>query len=132
MNHAQVVRSIRTKAPHVPFRESVLTRLLEPCMKPGSKVLMFVNVSPAPENAYESLNSLNFANEVNNCEVGVGPSGGAGAAQGARPASAQPGGEGPPALNATAPARPGAAARPSTAAGTSGAAPRAGASAFRR
>lgn len=64
-----VIMAIRSKQSHVPFRNSTLTRLLEPSMRGDAKVLMLVNVSPAQESTQETLSSLRFASTVNDCEV---------------------------------------------------------------
>ena len=37
----------------------------------NSKTLMFVNVSPLPAHAAETLCSLRFATKVNACEIGT-------------------------------------------------------------
>lgn len=66
-----VMLAIKNKQSHVPFRNSILTRLLEQSMKGDSKVLMFCNVSPAVESASETLSSLRFAATVNECTVGA-------------------------------------------------------------
>ena len=60
------------KKGHVPFRNSKLTFLLQDSMggKGGAKVAMFVNVSPAADNAPETLCSLNFAARCRSVELG--------------------------------------------------------------
>ena len=56
---------------HVPFRNSTLTRLMEPCLSGHGKTLMVVNVAPEQQNAHESLCSLRFAKQVNQCDTGT-------------------------------------------------------------
>eukprot|EP00668_Euglena_longa_P001163 GGOE01001384.1.p1 GENE.GGOE01001384.1~~GGOE01001384.1.p1 ORF type:complete len:824 (-),score=244.39 GGOE01001384.1:360-2831(-) len=56
--------------PHVPYRNSKLTYLLQNSLGKGAKVLMFVNVSPLSEHLAETVCSLRFANQVSTCELG--------------------------------------------------------------
>lgn len=66
-----VIVSLANREAHVPFRNSRLTWLLQPCLGGDAKTLMFVNLSPAAESAHESLCSLRFAAKVNACEIGT-------------------------------------------------------------
>ena len=98
-----------------------MTHLMEPCLSGQGKTLMVVNVGPEADNAQETLCSLRFASQVNQCDVGGKPvksakpmdgAGGApakaaaGGAPAKRPASGAPASR-PATAGAKQPARPG-------------------------
>ena len=54
---------------YVPYRESLLTYILQQYLGGDSKTLMFVNISPLITQINETNNSLKFATEVNSCQI---------------------------------------------------------------
>eukprot|EP00588_Corethron_pennatum_P021553 CAMPEP_0194319166 /NCGR_PEP_ID=MMETSP0171-20130528/15644_1 /TAXON_ID=218684 /ORGANISM="Corethron pennatum, Strain L29A3" /LENGTH=900 /DNA_ID=CAMNT_0039076285 /DNA_START=122 /DNA_END=2825 /DNA_ORIENTATION=+ len=67
---SDVFVAISQQANHVPFRNSKLTHLLQPCLGGDGKMLLLVNLSPTEESHNESLCSLRFASLVGQCELG--------------------------------------------------------------
>ncbi|XP_057812317.1 kinesin-like protein KIN-14Q isoform X2 [Salvia miltiorrhiza] len=65
-----VISSLATRSPHIPFRNSKLTHLLQDSLGGDSKTLMFVQISPNENDLTETLCSLNFASRVRGIELG--------------------------------------------------------------
>ncbi|RLM97678.1 kinesin-like protein KIFC3 isoform X1 [Panicum miliaceum] len=71
-----VISALATKTPHIPFRNSKLTHLLQDSLSTvsntggDSKTLMFVQISPNENDVGETLCSLNFASRVRGIELG--------------------------------------------------------------
>lgn len=65
-----VVNSLSAGNKHVPYRNSKLTFLLQEALSGNSKVLMFVNISPAVYNVGETICSLKFAERCNKLQLG--------------------------------------------------------------
>ncbi|KAJ1383470.1 P-loop containing nucleoside triphosphate hydrolase, partial [Sesbania bispinosa] len=66
-----VIASLSQKQPHVPYRNSKLTQLLQDSLGGQAKTLMFVHVSPESEALGETISTLKFAERVSTIELGA-------------------------------------------------------------
>lgn len=67
---AQVFQCIAQNSPHIPYRNSKLTHLLQDSLGGDSKTCVFVNVSPIGLNLAETQSSLNFGKSIRKIELG--------------------------------------------------------------
>jgi kinesin family protein C1 len=67
-----VFSALAARQAHVPYRNSKLTYLLQPCLGGDGKTLMFVNINPEPASTEETMCSLKFAAQVNAVQLGDG------------------------------------------------------------
>ncbi|XP_048949152.1 kinesin-like protein KIFC2 isoform X3 [Canis lupus baileyi] len=65
-----VMAALRARRPHVPFRDSQLTRLLQPALGPGATAVLLLQISTRPEDLGETVCSLKFAERVGQVELG--------------------------------------------------------------
>lgn len=65
-----VIAGLSQSSKHIPFRNSVLTYLLQDSMAGQAKVLMFACVSPASYNASETGSTLQFASRARGVAFG--------------------------------------------------------------
>lgn len=66
----KVVHALCARLPHVPYRDSKLTRILKQSLGGNSRTLLVVHISPCADAAAESLSTLLFASRarlVTNC-----------------------------------------------------------------
>lgn len=64
-----VVSALAAKKPHVPLRDSKLTRLLDGSLGGNCKTVLLCCASPAAEHAYETLSSFEFASRAMRVQV---------------------------------------------------------------
>ncbi|KAL7885537.1 hypothetical protein AOLI_G00058320 [Acnodon oligacanthus] len=69
----QVFSALKSNALHVPYRNSKLTHLLQPCLSGDAKVCVFVHVSPDVKDAAETLNTLAFGSSIRQIALGKAP-----------------------------------------------------------
>ncbi|CDY67329.1 BnaCnng54500D [Brassica napus] len=66
-----VIASLAHKNPHVPYRNSKLTQLLQDSLGGQAKTLMFVHISPEVDAVGETISTLKFAERVATVELGA-------------------------------------------------------------
>ncbi|CAH2057659.1 unnamed protein product [Thlaspi arvense] len=66
-----VIASLAQKNPHVPYRNSKLTQLLQDSLGGQAKTLMFVHISPEVDAVGETVSTLKFAERVATVELGA-------------------------------------------------------------
>jgi kinesin family protein C2/C3 len=67
----QVFQAISAGSPHIPFRNSKLTHLLQDSLGGDAKVAVFVNVSPLESNLSETHMTLQFGQNIRKVELGT-------------------------------------------------------------
>ena len=65
-NLGNVISSLVENKPHIPYRDSKLTRLLQDALGGNSKTIMIATISPAEYNYEETISTLKYANRAKN------------------------------------------------------------------
>lgn len=68
-----VVGQLALRKPHVPYRDSTLTHLLQASLSGRSKVVLIATVSGAKRNKEETLSTLRFADVACSCALNLPP-----------------------------------------------------------
>ncbi|EAT48111.1 AAEL000822-PA [Aedes aegypti] len=63
-----VISALAEKSPHIPYRDSKLTRLLQDSLGGNSKTIMIANIGPSEFNYNETLTTLRYANRAKTIE----------------------------------------------------------------
>lgn len=84
-----VVAALQARTPHVPYRNSKLTAVLQDALGRGSKVLLLCCVAPEEEAVTETLSTLAFAQRA--AAVELGPSSSSGGSSGGEAKTPKPG-----------------------------------------
>ncbi|KAK6947787.1 Calponin homology domain [Dillenia turbinata] len=66
-----VIFALAQKSPHVPYRNSKLTQVLQSSLGGQAKTLMFVQLNPDLDSYAESVSTLKFAERVSGVELGA-------------------------------------------------------------
>lgn len=66
-----VIFALAQKSPHVPYRNSKLTQVLQSSLGGQAKTLMFVQLNPDVNSYSETISSLKFAERVSGVELGA-------------------------------------------------------------
>ncbi|XWS60966.1 hypothetical protein CRYUN_Cryun07bG0084300 [Craigia yunnanensis] len=66
-----VIFALSQKSPHVPYRNSKLTQVLQSSLGGQAKTLMFVQINPDATSYSESMSTLKFAERVSGVELGA-------------------------------------------------------------
>ncbi|KAL3512250.1 hypothetical protein ACH5RR_024967 [Cinchona calisaya] len=69
-----VISALAQKSPHVPYRNSKLTQVLQSSLGGNAKTLMFVQLNPEVNSHSESMSTLKFAERVSGVELGAAKS----------------------------------------------------------
>ncbi|XP_066984461.1 kinesin-like protein KIF11 [Macrobrachium rosenbergii] len=64
----RVITALVEKAPHIPYRESKLTRLLQDALGGRTKTSIIATISPAAINLEETLSTLDYAHRAKNIQ----------------------------------------------------------------
>ncbi|XP_045137999.1 kinesin-like protein KIF11 [Portunus trituberculatus] len=64
----RVITALVEKAPHIPYRESKLTRLLQDALGGRTKTSVIATISPASINQEETLSTLDYAHRAKNIQ----------------------------------------------------------------
>lgn len=59
-----VISALAEKSPHIPYRDSKLTRVLQDSLGGNSKTIMIANIGPSEYNYNESLTTLRYAHRA--------------------------------------------------------------------
>ncbi|CAJ1960215.1 unnamed protein product [Sphenostylis stenocarpa] len=69
-----VISALAQKSPHIPYRNSKLTQVLQDSLGGHAKTLMFVHINPELNAFGETISTLKFAERVSSIELGAAQS----------------------------------------------------------